>query len=414
MKSTNKYIIFPSTEGYVKHTVNPSNGASEFDYVYQYKDHLGNIRISYTFDPATSSLKVLEENHYYPFGLKHTASLNKRDIVFEKELQLETATWIKSISLLGDVRKGVIVANSGYQYKYNGKEWQDELGLAVYDYGARNYDPALGRFFNLDRFSETYANINPYQYTANNPVKFIDVNGDYIYIYENGTGYRYDKGKVYSQDDKGKYNECSPVSGSYLEQIVSALTSITGGNDKSFGSHFLNLFSNDNINVNVKINNSSAANTRDRNVFQSGDRTVYTSSNQVVNTQTSEGLIASDFSTTLFHELGHAFSFNIFNSTIRSDTWFSVNTANGNKDVSNDEVFAVWVENKLREEKGLPIRTHYVTNQDGSIHKQSEIFVKSTVGRQLINSGNKLIMSSGYEMNKSSKTIFEKILTTPK
>jgi RHS repeat-associated protein len=28
-----------------------------------------------------------------------------------------------------------------YKYKYNGKEYQDELGLNFYDYGARNYDP---------------------------------------------------------------------------------------------------------------------------------------------------------------------------------------------------------------------------------------------------------------------------------
>ncbi|MEG0696503.1 MAG: RHS repeat-associated core domain-containing protein [Algoriella sp.] len=37
-----------------------------------------------------------------------------------------------------------------YEYKYNGKELQDELNLNLYDYGARNYDPAIGRFFNLD------------------------------------------------------------------------------------------------------------------------------------------------------------------------------------------------------------------------------------------------------------------------
>ena len=67
-----------------------------------------------------------------------------------------------------------------YKYKYNGKEWQDELGLNFYDYGARNYDPAVGRFFNMDRFSEAFYPLSNYQYTSNNPIFFTDINGDYF------------------------------------------------------------------------------------------------------------------------------------------------------------------------------------------------------------------------------------------
>lgn len=51
-----------------------------------------------------------------------------------------------------------------------------------YDYGARFYDPALGRFHTQDRFSEKYLDFSPYQYAANNPILFIDVNGDSIDI----------------------------------------------------------------------------------------------------------------------------------------------------------------------------------------------------------------------------------------
>src|SRR5688500_8692909 len=49
----------------------------------------------------------------------------------------------------------------------------------------RMYQPELGRFFTQDRFAEKYRPISPYQYAANNPVRFIDVNGDSIDIYDN-------------------------------------------------------------------------------------------------------------------------------------------------------------------------------------------------------------------------------------
>jgi RHS repeat-associated protein len=66
------------------------------------------------------------------------------------------------------------------KYKYNGKELQEELGLNVYDYGARMYDPAKGRWDVMDKLSELYSGISPYSYTLNNPVLFIDPDGNYV------------------------------------------------------------------------------------------------------------------------------------------------------------------------------------------------------------------------------------------
>jgi RHS repeat-associated protein len=201
--------FFPHAEGYVKHTVNPTNNQSEFDYVYNYKDHLGNIRINYTFDTATSSLRILEEKNYYPFGLKHQENLQARTIRFK---QVEsTSTFSKGVGFLEpiDIPTFMVnqtVPNSGYQYKYNGKEWQDALNHNVYSFGWRDYDPAIGRFQKLDRFSEKYSNHSPYNYAKNNPVRYREMAGDSIWVTMNTvkditTFTLHFRGKVFNASD---------------------------------------------------------------------------------------------------------------------------------------------------------------------------------------------------------------------
>ena len=149
--------FFPHGEGYVKKT------KSLYNYVFNYTDHLGTIRLTYTRDPNLFDLKILEENNYYPFGLKHrNYNMNKKD--YEK---LESTG-------------GVVITPTNltvYDYKYNGKEWQDELGLNMYDYHARNYDPAIGRWMNIDPLAENSRRWTPYNYAYNNPVYFIDPDG---------------------------------------------------------------------------------------------------------------------------------------------------------------------------------------------------------------------------------------------
>jgi RHS repeat-associated protein len=131
-----------------------SHDNGTFDYVYEYKDHLGNVRLSYadsnndgSINPST---EIIEENNYYPFGLKHKGY---NDVVSSN-------------------------GNSVAQKKtYNGKELQDELGLNWHDYGGRNYDTALGRWMNIDPLAEKFYYDSPYVYTTNNPIYYIDPDG---------------------------------------------------------------------------------------------------------------------------------------------------------------------------------------------------------------------------------------------
>ncbi|KQS53404.1 hypothetical protein ASG38_01325 [Flavobacterium sp. Leaf359] len=58
-------------------------------------------------------------------------------------------------------------------------EFQDELGLDFYDYGARNYDPAIGRYFTIDAFTEKFEDRTPYHYVSNDPVNLVDIEGHF-------------------------------------------------------------------------------------------------------------------------------------------------------------------------------------------------------------------------------------------
>ena len=110
---------------------------SDSKYHYYLKDHQGNNRVV-----ISQSGTVEETNHYYPFG-------------------------------------GAFASTSNVQpYKYNGKELDSKKGLNWYDYGARHYDAALGRFITVDALYDKHFKVSPYVYCGNEPVGRIDPDGN--------------------------------------------------------------------------------------------------------------------------------------------------------------------------------------------------------------------------------------------
>ena len=174
--------FFPTAEGYVKNTI--VDNANTYDYVFNYTDHLGNIRLSYGLSPVTQILTTFEQNHYYPYGLKHGTYNNAlKTIANYKDVESLNISLdekgVVSKSLLSiaepaDIDFG-IVENSGYHYKLNGKEYQDELALNMYAMDMRQYDPAIGRWVVQDPV--LHESLSPYNAFDNNPVFWADPSG---------------------------------------------------------------------------------------------------------------------------------------------------------------------------------------------------------------------------------------------
>ena len=162
-------------------------------YHYYLKDHQGNNRVVVDEEGT-----VEEVNHYYPFG--------------------------GVFSSTGDAQP----------YKYNGKELDRKGGLDWYDYGARYYDAALGRWHVVDPMAEEYYSISPYEYCNNSPIIYIDPTGmlytgytvdrnGYILKINNEGGDNYDvlyNKEKYSSETKGDYDKTGNKTGIQISKGI--------------------------------------------------------------------------------------------------------------------------------------------------------------------------------------------------
>ena len=117
------------------------NNISTFEPYFYNQDHLGNNR-----EVVDNLGRIIQVTNYYPFGSSFCDSLSSLNASLQP-------------------------------YKYNGKEFDKMHGLNTYDYGARQYIPALPSWDRIDPLAEEYYSVSPYAYCNNNPIRFIDPDG---------------------------------------------------------------------------------------------------------------------------------------------------------------------------------------------------------------------------------------------
>jgi len=174
-------LFFPHAEGYVKavYGIDVSEKKRLYKYVYNYLDRWNNIRISYTDDKGT--LKVIQENNYYPFGLKQTNyNDTKKKLTLKSEYEGSLSKKVRTVPSIEGV----------YNYKYQKQERQNELGLNWDSFKWRNYDYAIGRFMSIDPLAEDYVYNSTYAFQENKMGMGVELEGLELSEFLKGMGGR--------------------------------------------------------------------------------------------------------------------------------------------------------------------------------------------------------------------------------
>jgi RHS repeat-associated protein len=307
---------------------------------------------------ATGALPVavvVQETHYDPWGLE--------------------------LAGIGYVSDGKLE----HKFTYNGKEKQDQFGLGWLDYGARNYQADIGRFTKVDRFAHKYFALTPYQYGGNNPISFVDLNGDSLWInFGNNQRVLYYNGQLQNADGteyrgrgvKVKKDGSLKITNWYLKSAVNALNTIRGtetgkdlistlqGSQNSFTiKEGMNRFDPGEDGGPYKYgNNAGAYQVLDDKKFIVGGLPftqigsggiIYWDPASRPLSMTTSGLQQTSPIITLAHEMGHGYDANFGYLDRRR-----VQGDDGGYE-ERTEYRASYFENRIRNELGIPYKTVY-------------------------------------------------------
>ena len=144
------------------------------EYVLFLKDHLGSTRVS-----AGPDGTVYQVNHYYPYGLSYATGTTATSQLAADGGELVKLPDLGVVPGVSEEIPGPLPPASAlrHPYRFLGNELNLERGRPVYDFKARQYDPALGRFQSVDPLSERYYGMSPYSYCGGSPVNSLDPDG---------------------------------------------------------------------------------------------------------------------------------------------------------------------------------------------------------------------------------------------
>ena len=266
--------------------------------------------------------------------------------------------------MTGEVRQSLEYLPSGeifraenypeQSYMFCGKELMTMHGWNMYDSNARFQHSRQPRFSSLDPLAEKYYNLSPYNYAGNDFVNLVDYGGDSIVMRtpdSNGEyhNYTFDLQRFGFYDSNGNalYNDAS-------RKVLRAFSELMKGKR---GTRLVSDLSSMEECVLIEVavgesKNIEADWTSDG--FHSAVR-------WFPEAETLDGLPSF---ISLAHELAH--SEDRLNGTLDSSTWFITESNNGiSKRVPKAEIYSTFVENQIRAEHNIPLRTHYACDANG-------------------------------------------------